>query len=808
MSSLSWALTLQQVDPVVAPSPEDTATPTPTLALTPTPTPSPTSQPIRINFQPKNTPAVCGYSQDNGEIYGARDGQTYGWSFDHTDAMRDRGALTDQLLDTLAHFHLNGVWEIALPDGPHTVKVSIGDTAHRSNYTINVEGVNYWNNTRLNTYQFQQLTKTVTVTDGKLTIDQGLLANDATHINYIEIDAEGTVPSCSLPVPSVTPTPSPTASPSATPATPSASPGPPTPTPVVSTAATPTPTPAPSPTVVYPEVKVNFQLWGSPLVCGYLPDYGAMFGSRSGQSYGWNVDHSDTTRDRGMLSNQLLDTLVHFHEGGKWEIAVPNGPHRVTVGIGDPGFSSSYTLNVEGVSFWNATSLGASEFVQATKVVTVSDGRLTLDQGSAPDKATRLNYIVIDQDAAPDVCATPSPTQSPTPTPTPMRHPTPTPSPTKSASPKPSATPTKHPTPTPAISLTPLPTPSPTPTDTAIERSRTVRVNYQLEGSPRVCGYKPDYGETFGPRNDAQYGWNFDHTDVTRDREVKNDQKTDTLSHFHEEGTWELKLRNGLHEVTVSVGDASYSSDYTLNVEGIEFWDNVHLEADEFRQITRQVRVNDGRLTLDQGSAYEKATRINYLTVNAEGPPAGCDGKAEAAPKPKPQPAEDGDGRAGGRRTSGGGGKLGARPYGLSGLIRVFGSRCNDKANDARTWYPSAGGRGKWGYVYYHSKLARKVGGKVVGALQRRNRTGAVDYGVWGYSCRIKRGGTSWSVHSWGSAIDTNTSLNPWQATRWNGRGSNGRQYGRMIPKLWLRQDFYWGINFRDPMHFQYVSGY
>jgi hypothetical protein len=29
-----------------------------------------------------------------------------------------------------------------------------------------------------------------------------------------------------------------------------------------------------------------------------------------------------------------------------------------------------------------------------------------------------------------------------------------------------------------------------------------------------------------------------------------------------------------------------------------------------------------------------------------------------------------------------------------------------------------------------------------------------------------------------------------------------------MYPKLWLGQNFYWGINFNDPMHFQYVAGY
>jgi hypothetical protein len=727
---------------------------------------------------------VCGYTQDNGDVYGARNGFNYGWSFDHRDAVRDRNVLTDQLLDTLAHFHYGGIWEIEVPNGTHDVRVSIGDTNHSSNHTVNVEGVNYWNNLRLSRYQFRQSTKTVTVTDGKITIDQGTLGHDKTHINYLEIDAVGTVPSCATPLPGATPTP--TASASATPSTTPAT----TPSVTPSTSASPSPTP--SPTVVMPEIKVNFQLRGSPLVCGYTPDYGDTYASRLGQSFGWNKNHTDTTRDRGMISNQLLDTLAHFHSGGVWEIAVNNGEHKITVGIGDPGYSSTHTLNVEGVNFWNGTRLGAWEFVQATKTVTVTDGRLTLDQGSAPDKATRINYIQIDPDFVPDIC--------PTPTPTPSKTPTPTPKPTPSKTPTPTPSPSTTPTPTPSPSTTPTPTPSGTPTPPPV-RTKVYRINFQLGGSNKVCGFDPDYGKSFRARNGESYGWNFDHTDVMRDREVNNNQKLDTLAHFHGSGRWEVRVPNGLHQVTVSIGDGAFESVHTLNVEGVSFWKAIHLEADEFRQITRRVEVKDRRLTLDQGFALDKSTRINYLTLNADGPPDGCDAKPEAAPKPKPQPEED-------RDTTGGGGTIGPRPYGLSGLVRVFGAKCKDRANNARTWFPSAGGRGKYGYVYYHSKLAKKVGRKVVGALHRKHKVGAVDYGVWGYSCRIKRGGTSYSVHSWGAAIDTNTLLNPWQATRWNGRGSNGKNFGRMYPKLWLGQNFYWGINFNDPMHFQYVAGY
>ncbi len=138
----------------------------------------------------------------------------------------------------------------------------------------------------------------------------------------------------------------------------------------------------------------------------------------------------------------------------------------------------------------------------------------------------------------------------------------------------------------------------------------------------------------------------------------------------------------------------------------------------------------------------------------------------------------------------------------------MFGRRCNPRANDARTWFPSQGGRGKGGYVYYHLKLAGKVGGDVLSTIVNAGKEAAFDYGIWGYACRMKTGGTSWSVHSWGAAIDTNTLRNPYGQTYWNGRGSTGRNYYKAIPKAYMNEDFYWGLNFRDPMHFQYVSGY
>jgi hypothetical protein len=126
-----------------------------------------------------------------------------------------------------------------------------------------------------------------------------------------------------------------------------------------------------------------------------LADTGLVFGARNGLSYGWNISHTDLTRDRNINSNQLLDTLCHFHAGGVWEIAVPNGTYNVLASIGDPGFDSTHTLIVEGVTYWSNRSLSPNQFLSNTSAITVSDGRLTISQGSAGEKATRINYVEI-----------------------------------------------------------------------------------------------------------------------------------------------------------------------------------------------------------------------------------------------------------------------------------------------------------------------------------------------------------------------------------------------------------------------------
>lgn len=144
----------------------------------------------------------------------------------------------------------------------------------------------------------------------------------------------------------------------------------------------------------------------------------------------------------------------------------------------------------------------------------------------------------------------------------------------------------------------------------------TYLVNFQLADAPVPTRYAADVGQVFGLRDNGwSYGWTSDHTNVSRDRGVHPDQRLDTLIHFHQGQSWELQLPNGQYSVTVSIGDPSFGSTHTLNVEGTNYWNVVPLTANSFLNDTRTVTVNDGRLTLNQGVAGEMATRINYVHV-------------------------------------------------------------------------------------------------------------------------------------------------------------------------------------------------
>ncbi|SHE86800.1 delta endotoxin [Modicisalibacter ilicicola DSM 19980] len=203
------------------------------------------------------------------------------------------------------------------------------------------------------------------------------------------------------------------------------------------------------------KVKINFQPDGFVTPDGYVADTGLAFGEQSveigGQTYqyGWvseasiadgtdngttplaikgqsSVAINDRTDDIAGL-DPLQGTYAHFAlpgyaEKAGWEMELENGFYEVTVAIGDTSgpFDSNYVLNAEGELFndpfapfrpedfpadgnpSNDTEGFRSDLV--TKVVQVTDGRLTLDSIGLESFNTEIQYLEIQSlpDLTPD----------------------------------------------------------------------------------------------------------------------------------------------------------------------------------------------------------------------------------------------------------------------------------------------------------------------------------------------------------------------------------------------------------------------
>src|SRR5439155_18913784 len=100
-------------------------------------------------------------------------------------------------------------------------------------------------------------------------------------------------------------------------------------------------------------------------------------------------------RDRNKISDQLLDTLVQIKSNAKWTINIANGTYNVKVSVGDAQYATTDTINVNGVNYWSAQAQAANQFANLTMTMTVTNGKIVIDNGAAATTATRINYVEI-----------------------------------------------------------------------------------------------------------------------------------------------------------------------------------------------------------------------------------------------------------------------------------------------------------------------------------------------------------------------------------------------------------------------------
>jgi hypothetical protein len=67
----------------------------------------------------------------------------------------------------------------------------------------------------------------------------------------------------------------------------------------------------------------------------------------------------------------------------------------VTFSVGDSSTATTNTVRLEGATILSAAKLAANAFTTKTATVTVTNGVLKLDAGSASSLLTRIDYIQV-----------------------------------------------------------------------------------------------------------------------------------------------------------------------------------------------------------------------------------------------------------------------------------------------------------------------------------------------------------------------------------------------------------------------------
>lgn len=154
-----------------------------------------------------------------------------------------------------------------------------------------------------------------------------------------------------------------------------------------------------------------------------------------------------------------------------------------------------------------------------------------------------------------------------------------------------------------------------------------------------------------------------------------------------------------------------------------------------------------------------------------------------------------------------------SRPSGYTQIVNRFGQPCSDQARAISMRWRAADNGVTYSFPFhrklggYPTAMVSNKGGRstnldndVYGHIQNEHLQSYVEHGIYGYACRAKRGGSEWSTHAFGIAIDVSS------AEEYMGKCSS--TVNRHHAPIWKNHGWYWGLAFCDPMHFQYATDY
>ncbi len=149
------------------------------------------------------------------------------------------------------------------------------------------------------------------------------------------------------------------------------------------------------------QVNLNFGLDNAATLPGYEPEHGAAYRGGHGFDYGFSSAVYSGAADRNSVNapDQRYDTFIEtqYQSGNySWEIGLPNGTYTVKIVAGDPDNYSghTYVYDAEGTNVVSGTPTSGNRFISGTASISVSDGRLTITNGTGAQN-NKIAFIEI-----------------------------------------------------------------------------------------------------------------------------------------------------------------------------------------------------------------------------------------------------------------------------------------------------------------------------------------------------------------------------------------------------------------------------
>ena len=155
--------------------------------------------------------------------------------------------------------------------------------------------------------------------------------------------------------------------------------------------------------------------------------------------------------------------------------------------------------------------------------------------------------------------------------------------------------------------------------------NETIRINFQPANERTPENYIADTGQKYKKQPSGHYfGWSKNVSNGARDRKSFRtpDLRLNTFLHIWSkelgiDEQWEIGLKNGDYQVTLGVGDPTYTGEpYNLKIENTTF-SFTNSPDMPTKKVTKRIKVNDGRLSISRAPVSGQTTfaKIGFVDI-------------------------------------------------------------------------------------------------------------------------------------------------------------------------------------------------